>query len=132
MQYVNDDMDELFKRAAENYPLDTRGADWNKVLAALQNETETKTVPEKKGNKNSRFLWLLLLLPFGLICNQLYSPGSNPEEISGSIKEENSIPNKSTVREKGSINNNKTQSTITIDNNTTTNSVILTENSQKI
>jgi hypothetical protein len=37
MQYVNDDMDELFKRAAENYPLDTNSANWNKVLAALKN-----------------------------------------------------------------------------------------------
>lgn len=77
MQYVNDDdMDELFKRAAENYPLDTKSADWNKVLAALQGQTKTKTVSENKRNRNGRLLWLLLLLPLGLICNQLYSPGT--------------------------------------------------------
>lgn len=90
MQYVNDDMDELFKRAAENYPLDTNSANWNKVLAALQNQTEVKTIPEKKGNKNRRLLWLLLLLPLGLICNQLYSPGTvNSKGISkGSVQDE--------------------------------------------
>jgi hypothetical protein len=76
MQYVNDDMDELFRRAAENYPLDTKGADWNKVLGALQGEAPLKAIAEKKKNKNGRLLWLLLLLPLGLICNQLYSPGA--------------------------------------------------------
>src|SRR5574337_856772 len=83
MQYVNDDMDELFRRAAENYPLDTKGADWSKVVAALQGEAQEKTIPEKKKNKNGRLLWLLLLLPLGLICNQLYSPGaSDGKEVS--------------------------------------------------
>jgi hypothetical protein len=85
MQYVNDDMDELFKRAAEDYPLHTNSADWNKVLAALQSQDEkgNKTVSEKKTNKNGRFLWLLLLLPLGFICNRLYSPadlGDNASE----------------------------------------------------
>jgi len=75
MQYVNDDMDELFRKAAENYPLDTKGANWNKVLSALQDQNTTTAIPEKKKN-NGRFLWLLLLLPLGLICNRLYSPGN--------------------------------------------------------
>jgi hypothetical protein len=84
MQYVNDDMDELFKRAAEDYPLDTSSADWNKVLAALQKQDEkgSKTVSEKKTNKNGRFLWLLLLLPLGLICNRLYSPANLGDDAS--------------------------------------------------
>jgi hypothetical protein len=73
MQYVNDDMDDLFRRAAENYPLDTSGADWKKVLTMLEGN-EGKDVSEKKPNKNGRLLWLLLLLPLGLICNQLYTP----------------------------------------------------------
>jgi len=90
MQYVNDDMDELFRRAAENYPLDTNGADWNKVLAAMQGTEATKTVTEKKGNKKRRFLWLLLLLPMALIYNQLHSPEKalNEEAIRTVQKEE--------------------------------------------
>ncbi|MGZ3954528.1 MAG: outer membrane beta-barrel protein [Flavisolibacter sp.] len=75
MQYVNDDMDELLRRAAENYPLDTRGANWNKVLALMDGESGEKTVSEKKQNNNRRFLWLLLLLPLGFVCNQIYTPG---------------------------------------------------------
>jgi len=117
MQYVNDDMDELFKRAAENYPLDTKTADWNKVLAALQNETETK--PEKKGNKNGRFLWLLLLLPLGLICNRFYSPGNlSKEEISKTSAEEKSSSNNLTTQEED-ITFNKTNSATTDELNTT-------------
>ena len=32
MQFVNDDMDDLYRRAAEEYPLKTDSGDWNKVL----------------------------------------------------------------------------------------------------
>ena len=35
MQYVNDDMDELFRRAAKDYPLNTNSADWEKVKNKL-------------------------------------------------------------------------------------------------
>ncbi len=72
MQYVNDDMDDVFRRAAEDYPLDTKGADWNKVLVALGG-TEPTNDKGKRSNKNGRFLWLLLLLPLGFICNRFYS-----------------------------------------------------------
>jgi hypothetical protein len=131
MQYVNDDMDELFKRAAENYPLDTNSADWNKVLAALQNQSQTQTISEKKGNKNGRFLWLLLLLPIGLICNQLYSPGSLKNEgISKTGVEGNHSSNKITTLPKD-INSNKVEDAAT-DNNSVTNRIVdITENSQK-
>jgi hypothetical protein len=80
MQYVNDDMDDLFRRAAENYPLDTSNADWNKVLTALQNENGQQKPSKKSGN--GRFLWLLLLLPLGFLCNRLYSPGNESKNIS--------------------------------------------------
>jgi len=73
MQYVNDDMDDLVRRAAENYPLSTGGADWSKVAAALQN-TDASINDTESNKSNRRLLWLLLLLPLGLICNQLYTP----------------------------------------------------------
>lgn len=71
MQYVNDDMDELFRKASESYPLDTQNADWNKIIAALQ---EPKPAEVSSKNEKGRLLWLLLLLPLGLICNRLYTP----------------------------------------------------------
>jgi len=100
MQYVNDDMDELFRRAAENYPLDTNSANWNKVLAGLQDQNINSTVPEKKRN-NGRFLWLLLLLPLGFVCNQLYSPGTQTEtgfSKSGQVNENAVSKTHSTVQ----------------------------------
>lgn len=116
MQYVNDDMDELFRRAAENYPLDTKTADWNKVLATLQNQTEIKTAPENKGNRKDRFLWLLLLLPLGLICNQFYSPGSlNSDGISKKeVAKENSVTSKDNIQQQNSVRNNKSIDNATV------------------
>ena len=71
MQYVNDDMDDIFRKAAEGYPLDTSGSDWNKVLSALQEAEEVK--PAAKKNNRRRYLWLLMLLPLGLVCNHFMS-----------------------------------------------------------
>jgi hypothetical protein len=68
MQSVNDDMDELFRRAAKDYPLDTNSADWNKV--ARQLDTSAKENTFKRNNR--KYLWLLLLLPFSIICNQYF------------------------------------------------------------
>ena len=47
MQYLNDDIDQLYKSAAENYPLNTNRQDWKKICDALCSEemppaTETK------------------------------------------------------------------------------------------
>ena len=61
MLHVNDDMDELFRNAAENYPLKTEGSDWNKVKAGLAPQPPA-TAPS---STNSKF-WLfglLLLIP---------------------------------------------------------------------
>jgi len=68
MQYVNNDMDDQFRRAAEDYPLDTGSMDWNRVLSAL--EEDQPRVVEQKENKKRRFLWLLLLLPLFFVCNR--------------------------------------------------------------
>ena len=84
MQHVNNDMDDLFRRAAENYPLDTGSGNWNLVLAGLQ-EKQVVPLPAKK-NHNRRFLFLLLLLPLYLICNRpsavSHQSGTGAEEFS--------------------------------------------------
>jgi hypothetical protein len=58
-------IDDLFKRAAEKYPLRTDSADWSRMAAALekdlsQNPTE---LDKEEGTRKRRFFWLLLLLP---------------------------------------------------------------------
>ena len=86
MHYENENMDELFRRAAENYPLDTSSKDWNKVMQALQTENGQPEVAQK--NNRGRFLWLLLLLPMGLVCNQYFMQNNNDEKnISSAAKE---------------------------------------------
>ncbi|MDR3711695.1 MAG: outer membrane beta-barrel protein [Puia sp.] len=64
----NLNMDDLFKRAAEGYPLRTDSADWDKVLGAMEEDEESFVAPpyEQEGRRSRRrFLWLLLLLPLG-------------------------------------------------------------------
>ena len=69
MQHLNNDMEELFRKAADNYPLKTDSADFNKIIAGLTADQENVS-PKKKSGENKKyrkFLWLLLLLPLGYV-----------------------------------------------------------------
>jgi hypothetical protein len=72
MQDVNDDMDELLRRAASGYPLNTSTANWNKVKTLLAENTEANTseVPDAviQQKKYPNILLLLLLLAIPLLC----------------------------------------------------------------
>ena len=65
MFYVkNDDMEDMMRKAADNYELnEDMAADWSKVRAALQDEDAsfTSTKKEKKRRKLYLFWWLLLI-----------------------------------------------------------------------
>lgn len=82
MHHVNDDMDEMFRRAGKEYPLDTTGADWEKIAKELNIPKQEKAVSE---NSNRKFLWLLLLLPFSFICTQYFADNGNPETKNSSL-----------------------------------------------
>lgn len=69
MQSLNDDMEELYRKAGDEYPLNTNNADWNKVLQGLQHAQDDLTEENKK-KKNCRYLLLLLLLPVGFIIGR--------------------------------------------------------------
>jgi hypothetical protein len=69
MRYTDDDMDELYRRAAENYPLNTNSADWDKVADKLYSLENTGN--QKKRSFNSHFLWILLLIPLTFTYYQL-------------------------------------------------------------
>ena len=91
MQYLNDDMDELARRAAENYPLDISGANWDKVKCSLQ-----EPVVSKKGKTN--WIWLLPLAIFWIsntfiAYRQGYGDGKSFFEIEKSSNHNNSISN---------------------------------------
>lgn len=77
----NDDMDDLFRKAAENYSVDTsRAADWERVSQALQQKEDAPQQPEQKEKKKKKlFAWWFLLLPGAWIAHNaitgIYEPG---------------------------------------------------------
>ncbi len=80
-------MDEMFRRAGRDYPLDTTGADWEKIAKQLNNEEPEK--PVSKGN-NRKLLWLLVLLPLSFICTRYFIDNGSP------VKTENNDSGKPT------------------------------------
>ena len=96
MQYLNDDMDELARRAAENYPLDISGANWDKVKSSLQQPVVSK-------KRKTNWLWLLPLAIFwisntfiayrqGYGDGKSYNKKHNSSINSNSISKSNSNP----------------------------------------
>lgn len=63
MEQLNDDMDELFREAAEKYSLNTNSGDWNKVFKKLP--AGASPYPPQQKNNRRGLLLLLLLLPLG-------------------------------------------------------------------
>lgn len=61
----NENMDDLFRKAAENYELDTSGAsDWDAVNNALRNaDTLSEEGNKEKKKKRRLFFWWFLVLP---------------------------------------------------------------------
>ena len=75
MQFVDNDMDDLYRRAAEDYPLKTGAPDWEKLLQKMEQQPGLP-VQDKKENK-AKFLWLLLLLPLFFICTHYSGQNEN-------------------------------------------------------
>jgi hypothetical protein len=83
MEHVNNDMDDLFRKAGELYPLKTSESDWDGVLGKLRDEISGETgipytVPVR-GNSNRR-KWLLLVLVPAFIFSLVYLTGSRFKE----------------------------------------------------
>lgn len=78
MQHLNDDMDKLVRKAAEQYPLNTKGADWEKVFRDMNAQPAEPEEPKKAGgNKSYRhLLWLLLLLPLLWVASRYFNGSS--------------------------------------------------------
>lgn len=104
MQQENNDMYELFRMAAENYPLRTDNADFEKVRAGLLAGNVTTDVV---ANKNRRGLWLLLLLlPLGWAgYNYIFNPAPSNKSVA--------------IKNDARANNNKQSQSATKQNNVT-------------
>ena len=65
MPYINDNLEELFKNAAEDYPLKTNNSDWNSVASKIN---ITALNPKEKNNRFLAYtIFALLLLGGSLI-----------------------------------------------------------------
>ena len=72
----NDDMEDLFRKAAENYEVDTQKAsDWETVNAALHGG---QNLPEAGKKKKRRFIfWWFLLFPAGWMAHNTWEKNFN-------------------------------------------------------
>ena len=75
---MNDDMDDVFKKAGEDYPLRTGMPDWDKLRQALDAQKEPEPTPKKY---NTKYLWLLCLLPLMFICNRYAGTSYNSNDV---------------------------------------------------
>jgi hypothetical protein len=88
MEHVNNDMDDLFRKAGDLYPLKTSESDWDNVLGKLQdknfgNQTGISGLPVRADRKKRRWLFLLLLIPVSL-GGLFYFSASKKEQQSNS------------------------------------------------
>lgn len=68
MQLLDDDMDELFRNAASQYPLKTDGQDWDAVMRRLSESSASEKKPASSFNRLLRWFWrpMLALLILGV------------------------------------------------------------------
>src|SRR5690242_10139961 len=68
MQDIDNNMDDLFRKAAENYAPKKGESQWNDILPALsENPIEPSTTKKNNSKKNTAFLLLLLLMIFSAL-----------------------------------------------------------------
>ncbi|HZZ74944.1 MAG TPA: outer membrane beta-barrel protein [Puia sp.] len=81
MEHLENDMDDLFQKAGELYPLKTTGSDWDAVAGKLENEIpgEVHDLSGPAAMRSRRKGWLLLLLLIPMSFGYYYySANRNP------------------------------------------------------
>lgn len=81
MQELENDMDDLFQRAAENYPLKNQKGDWDSVAKkiTIKDDADAITVVAmpKKSNKTTLFFIILFMLLAGCIMFYMFTNSSS-------------------------------------------------------
>jgi hypothetical protein len=96
MQYVNDDIDDLLKKAGKNYPLYTNSGDWEKIANAL-NKNSSQLSENKSRQK---FYFLVLLIPTLLFLPYVISDELMTDFFTGkssALKAENILNEKDSI-----------------------------------
>jgi len=77
MQHVDPDMNELFKKAADEYPLQTDTSDWEAMLGKLDGIASGNEAIQKRTVAYKKLVIglfsLLLLLPVGLMLKEHFT-----------------------------------------------------------
>ena len=101
MSHVNgDDIDEIFRRASEKYPLRTDNGDWGKLAADLESDPSMILAPltaDGDRRRKRKFFWLILLLPLvgaGYYATQItgHSKTASPSLTSSSATPASATP----------------------------------------
>ena len=92
MEHVNNDMDDLFRKAGDQYPLKTSGSDWDGVLGKLREENGSLTNEEAGRNNRRRWGWLFLLVPLALGSAIYFSSGHKKPNQDSTENTTNNVP----------------------------------------
>jgi hypothetical protein len=108
MEHVNNDMDDLFRKAGEQYPLKTSGSDWDGVLGKLREDNGSMTNDETGNSNRRRWGWLFLLIPLTLGSVIYFSSGhKKSNQISAGNTNNNVLLKKDAVTVKSNESNIK-------------------------
>jgi hypothetical protein len=100
MKYNNGDMDDLFRRASERYPLRTDSADWDRLASVLDGGLAAPSDEREKRRRRGAFWWFLLipLAGIGYWMGQMgmhrsldKSVAMKTEAVSGAARPENAV-----------------------------------------
>src|SRR4051812_16929888 len=86
-----DDIEGLFREAAENYQINPEEAfDWNKINRSVHEQPNEEKKPEPKKNKKGGFiLWFLCFLSIGLLSYNIWSIESEKKLLQQNISSVN-------------------------------------------
>jgi Outer membrane protein beta-barrel domain len=92
MEHVNNDMDDLFRKAGDHYPLKTSGSDWDSVLGKLREDSSSMANEEAGKNNKRKWGWLFLLIPLAMGSVIYFSSGHKKPNQGSTVNTKNNIP----------------------------------------
>lgn len=105
MPGIDDYMDELFQKAASDYPLKTSGANWSKVSGKLKPVTKARKKPVFSGYRLLAAASVAgAVVLFGLLWYNQPAPVSEQEELASSFKRDSSADKRAPELAKTDLN----------------------------
>lgn len=118
MQLLDDDMDELFRNAASQYPLKTDGPDWDALSSRLQSAGPQG--PVAGGARSNKWVWLGVSILLTMLFFIIYAPpletgklprtGKKIATTKTTVTSTSTLPNTNTNTNTNTISNSNTTS----------------------